>query len=94
MSETKTSKQQVCQACLENQPLKIRISFFFDGTGNNKENSEAGKSDKDAEGSYAGDLTNITRLHTTLLTESDKFDHHLKAYTEGIGTETLSLIHI
>ncbi len=84
MNPSETDQQQVCQPCLTKPPLKVRISFFFDGTLNNMENVRAGTPDKG--GSYANDLTNVVRLYDALLAESDSFSHHLTIYTEGVGT--------
>ncbi len=84
MNPSATDQQQLCQPCLTKQPLKVRISFFFDGTLNNAANVRAGTPDKDD--SYASDLTNVVRLHDALSTESDSFDYHLNIYTEGVGT--------
>ncbi|MEL6750276.1 MAG: DUF2235 domain-containing protein [Pseudomonadota bacterium] len=85
MNPSENDQQQVCQPCLTKQALKVRISFFFDGTLNNMENVRAGTPDKG--GSYANDLTNVVRLYDALLPESDSFAHHLTIYTEGVGTE-------
>ena len=87
MVEKNNHKQEVCLECQkEEQPLKIRISFFFDGTLNNAENVKADT--PDVGDSYASDLTNVARLHDALLTKSDEFDLHLNIYTEGPGTVT------
>jgi hypothetical protein len=69
-------------------PLHIRISIFFDGTGNNMYNTrsrEQGMAEGET-GSFLNDFSNVARLCTTLHTPSDGEDHHLVHYVEGIGT--------
>lgn len=89
----KSSKQKVCYECpQEKEPIKIRVSFFFDGTKNNAGNVRARTPGEG--GSYASDLTNVVRLFDALSTRSDEFDHHFKIYTEGVGTITGEGDHI
>ena len=78
---------------------KIRICVFFDGTGNNRFNTEAregntedyqdnkpkpGKDDN----SYEADKTNVAKLDRYVDTDSlGGYDHLISIYIEGIGTD-------
>jgi hypothetical protein len=69
-------------------PLHIRVSVFFDGTGNNMYNTrsrEQGNADGES-GSYLNDFSNVARLCTTIHVPSAGEDHHLAVYVQGIGT--------
>jgi hypothetical protein len=84
----------------EKKRISVRISLFFDGTGNNKANTEhrrAGeknavfqsiaKSDKAQESSYFNDYSNVARLEMYVTKQAARsYDHYIKVYTEGIGT--------
>jgi len=69
------------------KPIRIRISLFFDGTGNNRTNAALGTAfSKDA--SYNASATNIALLESAgLVGPGGGDDAHLKVYTEGIGTQ-------
>jgi len=73
--------------------VKVRVSLFFDGTGNNRINTrerlaksavyeEYGKDDN----SYANDESNVSRLHDHIERGSSGYDYHVALYVEGIGT--------
>jgi hypothetical protein len=62
----------------------IRVSLFFDGTGNNRTNTRA-RPYTDMKGSYLNDYTNIALLETRYLGD-DSFAHAFSIYVEGIGT--------
>lgn len=78
---------------------KIRVSIYFDGTGNNRENVSAyenKKTKEDIDGrlfsskrysSYRGDYTNVARLFNNFVNHSE-IDVSLSIYVEGIGTES------
>lgn len=72
-------------------PVTIRASLFFDGTLNNRNNTEMrmrGEADEDQleSASYTNDLSNIAKIER-LLAEQAGYDIRLKFYIEGIGTE-------
>jgi hypothetical protein len=77
-------------------PVKLRVSVFFDGTGNNKYNTdERVLHDKKHPfipklftGSYENDYSNVARLYECLSDENEEFDINSKLYIEGIGTRT------
>ena len=83
------------QACIKDSPLekvRIRICFFFDGTGNNQANVEAGKRGDPAwwgsTASFANGESNISILEKVGWDKkSDDADFQKFIYTEGIGTE-------
>ncbi|PRQ09702.1 phospholipase effector Tle1 domain-containing protein [Enhygromyxa salina] len=70
----------------------IRVSLFFDGTGNNRANTRdrlrnnATYRANEGEGSFENDFTNVSRLET-LCTGDSTFDHSYSIYVEGIGTQ-------
>jgi hypothetical protein len=71
--------------------VTIRASLFFDGTLNNRNNTEVrmrGEADEDQleSASYTNDLSNIAKIER-LLAEQAGYDIKLKLYIEGIGTE-------
>jgi hypothetical protein len=78
-------------------PVKIRISVFFDGTLNNRKNTElrqAGKGGrasvwglKNWYGSYTNDYSNVAKLEWALGETAPGYDFAQKVYIEGIGTE-------
>jgi hypothetical protein len=80
----------------DKQPVKLRVSVFFDGTGNNKYNTdERVLHDKKHPfvpklftGSYENDYSNVARLHDCLSKINEEFDINKKIYIEGIGTRT------
>lgn len=69
----------------------VRISLFFDGTGNNRTNTQERLDDTEVfednedEGSFLNDFTNVSRLETRLIGDSS-FEHSFSVYVEGIGT--------
>lgn len=69
----------------------IRISLFFDGTGNNKMNTTHRENDDNCykehkgEKSYENDYTNIYYLQKYLTTKTNA-EHSDSIYIEGIGT--------
>ncbi|KIG18385.1 hypothetical protein DB30_00670 [Enhygromyxa salina] len=70
----------------------IRVSLFFDGTANNRANTRdrlrnnATYQDNVGEGSFENDYTNVSRLETLLIGDSN-FEHSYSIYVEGIGTQ-------
>ena len=88
---------EICEECSKNhntddQPnqqreLSIRISVFFDGTGNNLFNTAAAQGVKG--GSYANDYSNVARLWMRFDgSKKQNYDHWFPIYVEGIGTES------
>ncbi len=80
----------------EKQPVKLRVSVFFDGTGNNKYNTDERLAHSRKyrftpgvfSGSYENDYSNVARLNECLSDENSEFDFNEKIYIEGIGTRT------
>ncbi|KFA91396.1 T6SS phospholipase effector Tle1-like catalytic domain-containing protein, partial [Archangium violaceum] len=86
------------QSCAQEEPpktKKIRATLFFDGTLNNKTNTEIGmarakdpaKHQGDVGTSYGNYYTNVALLYQNI--DSDKlngYDSYLPLYIEGIGT--------
>ncbi len=67
--------------------LRLRISVFFDGTGNNRRNVELGPTFH-TDSSYCAGLTNIALLESAVLACSGTdVDEHVTVYVEGVGTE-------
>lgn len=67
--------------------LRLRISVFFDGTGNNRRNVELGPTFH-TDSSYCAGLTNIALLEAAgLACEGPDVDEHVSVYVEGVGTE-------
>ena len=67
-------------------PIRIRVSFFFDGTGNNRTNVQLGPS-RNSDDSYAAGLTNVAKLELAGLDgRGPDVDRHFTIYIEGIGT--------
>ena len=79
----------------EKKPLTIRISMFFDGTGNNRGNINARKNKEevyqtltDAKGnigSYENDFSNISILEE-VYKSAGCLDKSVSFYIEGVGT--------
>lgn len=78
-------------------PVRVRISLFFDGTGNNRVNIGHGQRGSRrywwlrnvAPGptdSFRGDVTNVARLAENLEVDAPGYQAYLRVYTEGIGT--------
>jgi hypothetical protein len=73
--------------------IKVRLTLFFDGTENNKTNTDSRYANNAAfekygeEGSsYYNDYSNVARLERFLEKGASGYDYHVKLYTEGIGT--------
>ena len=84
-----------CQECMAKKALKetvihVRISLFFDGTLNNRENTEHRESPYAVEGSsYLNAVSNIGILEECGLNgKGPGADHHEPIYIAGIGTQT------
>ncbi len=71
--------------------VKIRYSVFFDGTLNNRTNTEARENntsafqDHSGSDSYQNDLSNVAKMEP-YIDASEGFDMTLKLYIEGAGT--------
>lgn len=75
-----------CPCQEEGRPtVRLRLSMFFDGTGNNRENvDEGGRADE----SYQAGHSNISRLESAGIRPAPALTKHITVYTEGIGTTT------
>lgn len=78
----------------EKEKIRVRISMFFDGTQNNRINTEHRLSDdatyqknqnKKKNNSYENDLSNVAIMEK-FITDSDGYDNTLSCYIEGAGT--------
>ena len=73
-----------CQHCatgpeFEEEPtVTVRISVFFDGTGNNRANVES-KLSKNSQ-------SNVEKMETTTKDKHPGYDHYTSVYVEGIST--------
>ena len=74
-------------------PINIRISVFFDGTGNNIFNTgsrlhriRTGRSVEGLDDSYVNSYSNVARLATSLQLQTSENDYHIPVYVEGMGT--------
>ncbi len=77
--------------------VKIRLSVFFDGTLNNRVNTDHRKQNtavyqankvKKMDNSYENDHTNVEKIERYMETSEDKdYDKKLSIYIEGPGTE-------
>jgi len=72
--------------------VKVRYSVFFDGTLNNRTNTEARQQDSSAfkehgekSDSYQNDLSNVAKMEL-YVDDASGFDVSLHTYVEGIGT--------
>ena len=94
MSKSMTTTQ--CPLAEKKEPpLRIRVTVFMDGTGNNRYNTEDREvypdaypaEDHDGD-SYMNDFSNVARLFTTISVPSVGEDpgYHLAIYEEGMGT--------
>lgn len=77
----------------EEKHVNIRVSLFFDGTGNNRLNTRARLSNSavykkygEDNNSYANDESNVSRLQEHVKEKSAGYKHHICLYVEGIGT--------
>lgn len=70
----------------------VRISVYFDGTGNNRKNVRRGyqqrADDQSTDGSYDNDYSNVSRLEEQQ-DAHEGYDYSFKIYVEGIGTQSL-----
>jgi hypothetical protein len=73
----------------------VRVSLFFDGTLNNRANTQEREANSEiyqrnnGEGSsFENDFTNVSRLEERLIGD-DSFDYSYSIYVEGIGTTNL-----
>ena len=75
-------------------PVTLRISVFFDGTGNNKFNTQERLNDsfiyniipKVIGDSYENDFSNVAKLYEGLDLTNASYDINKKKYIQGIGT--------
>ncbi|SEN01511.1 Uncharacterized alpha/beta hydrolase domain [Chryseobacterium taichungense] len=69
--------------------IDVSLNLFFDGTQNNKTNTEAGKDYAESnheDDSYTNDYSNVARGYDAL---DPKAENQVAEYIEGIGTEDL-----
>lgn len=71
----------------------VRISMYFDGTGNNRQNVRRGYSQRSggesaSSDSYGNDYSNVSRLEEQQDVH-EGYDYSFKFYVEGIGTQNL-----
>lgn len=73
--------------------INVNLNLFFDGTQNNKTNTEARlanskeyQEESDQEDSYANDFTNVARGFDAV---DPSAENQIRVYIEGIGTEDL-----
>ncbi|MCM0084226.1 DUF2235 domain-containing protein [Geomonas sp. Red32] len=82
----------VCHHCQQphsqpaDNPAKIRAAIFFDGTLNNRTNTEQGQNGIIKGDSYKNDFTNIAILERHYNGTAD-YNYCFSQYIEGIGTE-------
>jgi hypothetical protein len=70
----------------DKETVRIRVSLFYDGTGNNRTNVGLGPAHSDDD-SYKASKSNIALLESVGLSgPGPDVDHHFTVYTEGIGT--------
>lgn len=75
-------------------PVNVRASVFFDGTGNNRANTQERLNNtwtyrlmpSVIGGSYENDFTNVSKLERYVLPDGT-VDHSFSIYMEGIGTQ-------
>jgi Uncharacterized conserved protein (DUF2235). len=80
----------------DQKEITLRISLYFDGTGNNRLNTEARKANSaeyrehgaKPDSSYQNEESNISYLHR-YIEKASGFDHSIGIYIEGIGTQNL-----
>lgn len=66
-------------------PVRLRLSMFFDGTGNNRANVKSGTGAGD---SYKAGESNISRLEAAGIQKAPALTKQICLYVEGIGTTT------
>jgi len=73
----------------EKPGITIRVSLFFDGTFNNRDNTmRGGQSDPPTDTSYKNDYSNVVKLFN-LIRKPNDIDYFEKIYLEGVGTTNL-----
>ena len=87
----------MCTIRQANTGDSVRISVYFDGTGNNRQNVRRGYSlrargrstgSSTYRGSWANDYSNVSRLEEQQGAH-EGYDYSFKLYVEGIGTRNL-----
>jgi hypothetical protein len=80
----------------ERERITVRMSFFFDGTGNNRantnarlEHTRANRKHGGDKTSYANDFSNVSLIEEHLDAKAAGYDQYVHVYVEGIGTENL-----
>ncbi|MGE4514210.1 MAG: DUF2235 domain-containing protein, partial [Chryseobacterium sp.] len=63
--------------------IDVTLNLFFDGTLNNKTNTQAGAQQSDPKGSYANDFSNVARGYDCI---DPNAQNQVSYYVEGIGT--------
>lgn len=63
--------------------IDVTLNLFFDGTLNNKTNTQAGAQQANPEGSYANDFSNVARGYDCI---DPNAQNQVSYYVEGIGT--------
>lgn len=72
----------------DEEVVSLRVSLFYDGTGNNRKNVESG-TNKSSDDSYAAGKSNVALLEAAGVDRPGSgSNHHFLIYTEGIGTVT------
>lgn len=66
-------------------PVRLRLSIFFDGTGNNRANVDSGAGTDE---SYTSGHSNIARLERAGIQKAAALNEQICIYVEGIGTVT------
>jgi Uncharacterized conserved protein (DUF2235). len=69
--------------------IEVSLNLFFDGTQNNKTNTEAGKNYKESnnkDDSYTNDFSNVARGFDAT---DPNAENQIRVYIEGIGTDDL-----
>ncbi|HEU0044501.1 DUF2235 domain-containing protein [Sphingomonas sp.] len=90
-----------CQTCPDNKKprrvVTVRASIFFDGTQNNRTNTDlrlaydrqrasGGRARSPGSGSYENDYSNVAILEQVIAKEQPGYDYFVPLYVEGIGT--------
>jgi len=71
------------------ESINVTLNLFFDGTQNNKTNTEAGKDYKESnhkDDSYTNDFSNVARGFDAT---DPNAENQIRVYIEGIGTDDL-----
>jgi len=68
-------------------PINVRVSVFFDGTGNNMFNTRTRLERNEAPSdSFANDYSNVAELAMHIIPVNSENNFHVPVYIEGIGT--------